>query len=279
MTSDPVTTFDHLGNGYFTLLTRGPTGLDMLKKPVGGDWQLPVVVDRTTYTDKQWIMGDQDPQGISPYAGYLYMSWTDVSSPSRIVFSRSTDSNSTWTSAPSACVRQRAGFDARRRTGRHGLCRLWSQHLLRSTGGRHRVCQIHQWRRLFHGPVGRRQHHRHPLVPARTLSTFRTPASLPAFAVSPANGNLYVAWADYRHGDADIYFTRSADGGCDLGHAGSTERRPYRQRHGPVPTPGVGGAQRPGGGYVVRSPPELPRPALDPGGPRRPVKLLHRHLS
>jgi uncharacterized repeat protein (TIGR01451 family) len=42
---------------------------------------------------------------------------------------------------------------------------------------------------------------------------FRSPASLPAFAVSPVDGNLYIAWADYRHGDADIYFTRSTDGG------------------------------------------------------------------
>ena len=97
MTSDPVTTFDDLGNGYFTLLTRGPTGLDMLKKPAGGDWQLPVIVDRTTSTDKQWIMGDQDPQGLSPYAGYLYMSWTSFGGPvTGIVFSRSTDGNQTW---------------------------------------------------------------------------------------------------------------------------------------------------------------------------------------
>jgi hypothetical protein len=44
-------------------------------------------------------------------------------------------------------------------------------------------------------------------------SWFRTPASLPAFAVSPTNGNLYVSWSDYRHGDADIYFTSSTDGG------------------------------------------------------------------
>ncbi|MBN1661181.1 MAG: hypothetical protein JXA93_22505, partial [Anaerolineae bacterium] len=97
LTSDPVTTFDHAGNGYFTLLTRTPTGLDMLKKPVGGNWQMPVIVDRTTSTDKQWIMGDQDPQGASPYAGNLYMSWTSFGGPvTGIVFSRSTDSNLTW---------------------------------------------------------------------------------------------------------------------------------------------------------------------------------------
>jgi hypothetical protein len=44
-------------------------------------------------------------------------------------------------------------------------------------------------------------------------SWFRTPASLPAFAVSPVDGNLYIAWSDYRNGDADIYFARSTNGG------------------------------------------------------------------
>ena len=46
-TSDPVTTFDDVGNGYFTLLTIGPLGVDMLKKPVGGAsaWGAPVVVE------------------------------------------------------------------------------------------------------------------------------------------------------------------------------------------------------------------------------------------
>jgi hypothetical protein len=47
LTSDPVTTFDDQGNGYFTLLTRGPTGVDMLKKPAGSNWLPPVVVTVT----------------------------------------------------------------------------------------------------------------------------------------------------------------------------------------------------------------------------------------
>jgi hypothetical protein len=99
LTSDPVNTFDDQGNGYFTLLTRGPTGLDMLKQPAGGGSWIKTVVDRTTSTDKQWIIGDQNPQGISPYAGNLYMSWTSFGGPvTGIVFSRSTDGNQTWSS-------------------------------------------------------------------------------------------------------------------------------------------------------------------------------------
>jgi uncharacterized repeat protein (TIGR01451 family) len=215
LTSDPVTTFDDEGNGYFTLLTRGPTGLDMLKKPVGGDWELPVVVDRTTYTDKQWIMGDQDPQGISPYAGYLYMSWTDVGT-SRIVFSRSTDGNQTW-SAPI----QLAGGDVQGSIP--GVAPDGTVYVVFGRG-------------IFYGGAGTLEFVEStdggasfgPAAVAANITAipyylpdpfgnpvnFRSPASLPAFAVSPTNGNLYVTWADYRNGDADIYFTRSADGGA-----------------------------------------------------------------
>jgi hypothetical protein len=37
--------------------------------------------------------------------------------------------------------------------------------------------------------------------------------SFPTFDIDPTNGYLYVAWNDYRNGDADIYFARSTNGG------------------------------------------------------------------
>ena len=211
LTSDPVTTFDDQGNGYFTLLTRGPTGLDMLKKPVGAGWELPVVVDRSTVTDKQWIIGDQDPQGASPFAGYLYMSWTSFSPPEGIVVARSTNSNQSWSAplllasgdvqgsvpgvAPDGTVYVVYGrniFDVGPAT---------IEFVKSSNGGV-----------SFSAPAVAANITAIPFfLPG---SWFRTPASLPAFAVSPVNGNLYVAWADYRHGDADIYSSRSTDGGA-----------------------------------------------------------------
>jgi uncharacterized repeat protein (TIGR01451 family) len=210
LTSDPVTTFDDQGNGYFTLLTRGPTGLDVLKKPAGGEWQWPVVVDRSTITDKQWIMGDQNPQGISPYAGYLYMSWTSVGTPLEIVLARSTDSNGSW--SPPLPL---ASGDVQGSVP--GVAPDGSVYVVYG-------------RSIFHGGAGTMEFVKsaaagvsfsRPAV-ATTItaipwylpnSWFRSPASLPAFAVSPVNGDLYIAWADYRHGDADIYLTRSTDGG------------------------------------------------------------------
>ena len=37
--------------------------------------------------------------------------------------------------------------------------------------------------------------------------------SFPAMAVDQNNGYIYVAWSDFRNNDADIYFTRSTNGG------------------------------------------------------------------
>jgi hypothetical protein len=38
--------------------------------------------------------------------------------------------------------------------------------------------------------------------------------SLPTAAIDQATGHIYVAWADYRNGNADILFTRSTNGGA-----------------------------------------------------------------
>ncbi len=225
LTSDPVTTFDEQGNGYFTLLTRGPTGLDMLRKRTGDDWERPVVVDRTTITDKQWIIGDQDPQGTSRYAGRVYMSWTAIGgerSPTRIMVSRSINRNTTW-SRP-----REVATDSDSTGGVQGsipgvapdgtVYVLYGRRIFGGPGrGRIEIVKS------ANGGVSFGQ----PVVAARITSipfflpngqpdkNFRTPASLPAFAVGPENGTLYAAWADYRNRDADIYLARSTNNGSN----------------------------------------------------------------
>lgn len=212
LTSDPVTTFDEKGNGYFTILTVtdgvGPDGVEMLKKPTGGNWGAPVVVYQETGTDKQWIIGDQDPHGISPHAGNVYMCWKSFGTlVSGIVFSRSTDRNQTWsppieldTGSNQGCMPAVTpdgavyvvyiNFDA------------GNLSIVKSTDGG----------LSFTSPA--------PVASITNVpyqlpnSVFRTPDSLPSIAASPLNGNLYVAWADYRNGDADIYLSLSTDGGA-----------------------------------------------------------------
>lgn len=43
-------------------------------------------------------------------------------------------------------------------------------------------------------------------------STFRN-TTMPAFAISPRDGSMVMAWADYRYGDADVMASTSKDGG------------------------------------------------------------------
>lgn len=221
-TSDPVTTFDERGNGYFTLLTVGPLGVDMLKKPVGGAsaWGAPVVVDRTTKADKQWIAGDQNPQGISPHAGNVYMSWADVTlnnqENARIVLSRSTDRNQTWSPpitlatgfvegpvpavAPDGAVYVAYGRD----------------YFYDPITGTIEVVKSTDGGQTFSSPTvaanvtGIPWNLPDPFSHTHNLRAF----TLPALAVSPVNDDLYLTWADYRNGDADIYLTRSTDGGA-----------------------------------------------------------------
>lgn len=186
--------------------------MDLVKKPFDGNWLPPVHVNQTTSTDKEWVMGDQNPQGISPYAGNLYYSWTSFGGPvTGIVVSRSTNRNGSW-SAPISV----ANGDVQGSVP--GVAPDGTVYIVYGRG-------------IFFGGVGTLEFVKStnggvsygaPAV-AQSISVipytlpnswFRSPASLPAFAVSPANGNLYLAWADYRNGDADIYFSRSTDGGA-----------------------------------------------------------------
>lgn len=217
LTSDPVNTFDHLGNGYFTLLTRRSagsySGLDMLRKTEGGDWQAPVLVDDSTLTDKQWIAGDAFPD--SPNAGNLYMSWTAVGQPNRIVVARSTDGNGSW--QPFVELDEGAVQGSVPAVGPDGTVYvLWGRDIFGGTSGRLLLARSDDGGVTWSAPTLVANVRPIPFMLPNGLPdrNFRSPASLPALAVSPANGDLFAAWADYRSGDADILLSRSRDGGA-----------------------------------------------------------------
>jgi hypothetical protein len=218
LTSDPVNCFDGEGTGYFTLLTRNPggySGLDMLRKAKGEDWERPVTVDDSTVTDKQWIVADQDPLERSPHTGNVYMSWTDVGQERGIVFARSSDGNATW--SPPVVV-ERGGLQGSiPGVGPDGTVYvLYGKDIFGGNQGQMRLATSVDGGVSFEEPTTVATIRPIPFFLPNGLDdrNFRSPASLPAFAVSPLDGTLYAAWADYRHGDSDIYLTQSGDGGA-----------------------------------------------------------------
>ncbi len=54
-----------------------------------------------------------------------------------------------------------------------------------------------------------------PLPATLPTSSFRT-NSFPTLTVDPQSGNIYIAWDDYRNGNADIFLTRSTNGGTSF---------------------------------------------------------------
>jgi hypothetical protein len=116
---DPVIAFDSQDRLFVTHLDR-----------VGADTELSVFVGQitdtttpgtATYTpvqvsaddgnadDKQWLVADTSP--VSPYRDNLYIVWSLLpnAAPSQILFSRSTDSGTTW-SAPAVVSANGEGF-------------------------------------------------------------------------------------------------------------------------------------------------------------------------
>jgi len=208
LTSDPVNTFDDAGNGYFTLLTRRPGGLTMSKKPVGRNWEQPVVVVQLEQTDKQWIAADQDPEGTSPYAGNLYMSWTQFA-VGAIEFNRSVDGNRTWSpTIRLATGRVQGSIPGVAPDGTVYV--VYGVDVFGGTPGEMRFVKSTNGGRTFTSSALAADIRS---IPGRLPNGRFRNSSLPGFAVSPADGSLYVVWSDYRNGDADIYMTRSSDGG------------------------------------------------------------------
>jgi BNR repeat-like domain len=241
LTSDISAAFDTSGDVYVAVLFNGPgnlSGVGVSKSTDGGrSFANPVRLYTDTsglvFSDKPWIAVDQT---AGPHRGAIYVAWSYDTGyacngcPQRLGFSRSTDGGKTFSpvqliegTAP-FCDEPAAGDppDSRRCDGalgatpavlpdgtvaiafgdfdpyfRHPTKMLivtsrdggatWSQPTLAAT--------IHDIPYQFHGEKYRN-------------------ASLPAFACDPKTGRLYLAWADFATGDADILLATSADEGA-----------------------------------------------------------------
>ncbi|MHC0428918.1 Ig-like domain-containing protein [Streptomyces sp. O3] len=104
---DPSLAFDSQGRLFATHLspsfnaggaTRFGVGVGEITDLTtpGNQQYTPVQVsaDTSANNDKQWLVADAGPK--SPYADNLYIVWTRLGGPRRVMFSRSTDSGANW---------------------------------------------------------------------------------------------------------------------------------------------------------------------------------------
>jgi hypothetical protein len=168
------------------------------------------------FQDKPYLVADD--RATSPYAGNLYVGWTQFSlEKSEILFVRSTDDGKTWSkpmpiSTEPGVPRGAAagaimGFHAA--VGRDGtLYASWQDGqaiflAVSRDGGR----TFAPSRRVLSTPA--------ILLCCNAVIGFRWALGFPSIAVDPRSvpSRVYLAWADYRYGDVDILSSASADGG------------------------------------------------------------------
>jgi hypothetical protein len=223
--SDPVITFDASGTAYFAFIDYNQNdfsvgGIAVARSTDGGQsWGRPVLVSANTedvFNDKEWIAVDRSRNPAT--RGNVYVTWTLFRriSPNRergdIVISRSTDGGRTFSgpqvvSLPGQTDNQ-GSWPA---IGPNGEVYVLyyndtptgeadALYVARSTDGGQSFPQVRRATSVRRPPS--------PL-PGSQFRLF----VLPAMAIDPRNGTLYVTWNDYRSGDSDVLLVSSTDGG------------------------------------------------------------------
>jgi BNR/Asp-box repeat len=216
--------FDKLGTPQYWAHNATRNGVFVRRSLDGGkEWEAnaAAIDEQPTragmpFEDKPYLAADNNPD--SPYAGNLYVGWTEFSlSKSIILFSRSTDGGITWSAPYEISTHEGVprddngaveGFNAV--AGPDGtLYTVWAD-------GDSIVMAVSRDGGLTFSPSQKILD-----VPASYFKVEAVERSdgFPQIGIDPRTERLYVTWADYRNGDVDVFCSTSRDRGRIWGSA------------------------------------------------------------
>ena len=232
---NPSVAFDHANNVYVSCTNTqayvGNSAIYIFKSTDEGATYIPTLVTSkilpTAFLDKAYITTD-------PYNNNVYISWTELDdesgdryTPCNILFASSTNSYSTPTQVNSNAFATNTGSVPAAGINANEIYVTWETFRSGSTpviliskstdGGKtfgfnNGVTQIKPFPNFSCS---------RPSLLGKLGICFRV-NSFPTIDVcrnssSPYFGHVYVAWADYRNGDGDVFLETSTDGGVSWG--------------------------------------------------------------
>jgi hypothetical protein len=216
--------FDKLGTAEYWAHNATRNGVFVRRSLDGGKtWEPnPVSVDEQTtrpempFEDKPYLIADDNPN--SPYAGSLYVGWTEFSlAKSAILFSRSKDGGITWSEPFEISTHEGLprddngsveGFAAA--AAPNGLLyAVWADgdSIVLATS-RDGGITFTPSRKIFD-------------IASSYFSVDGVERSngFPQIGIDPRNGKVFVTWSDYRNGDVDVFCATSSDRGRNWSRA------------------------------------------------------------